>query len=58
MGKLLTAISETRKAEDEFLQFFKRDLDDFIKITKEEYPKRLDVTEKRLKPIQEQLELW
>lgn len=58
MGKLLTAISETRKAEDEFLQFFKRDLDDFIKITKEEYPNRLDVTEKRLEPIQEQLELW
>ena len=58
MGKLLTAISETRKAEDEFLQFFKRDLDDFIKITKEEYPNRLDVTEKRLQPIQEQLELW
>ena len=58
MGKLLTAISETRKAENEFLQFFKRDLDDFIKITKEEYPNRLDVTEKRLKPIQEQLELW
>lgn len=58
MGKLLTAMSETRKAEDEFLQFFKKDLDDFIKITKEEYPNRLDVTEKRLKPMQEQLELW
>ena len=58
MDKLLTAISETRKAEDEFLQFFKKDLDNFVKLTKEEYPARLDVTEKRLKPIQEQLELW
>lgn len=58
MDKLLTAISETRKAEDEFLQFFKKDLDNFVKLTKEEYPSRLDVTEKRLQPIQEQLELW
>lgn len=58
MDKLLTAISETRKAEDEFLQFFKQGLDDFVKITKEEYPNRLDLTEKRLKPMQEQLELW
>lgn len=58
MEKLITAISETRKAEDEFLQFFKKDLDNFIKLTEEEYPDRLDVTEKRLKPIQEQLELW
>lgn len=58
MEKLLTAISETRKAEDEFLQFFKKDLDNFIKLTEEQYPDRLDVTEKRLKPIQEQLELW
>lgn len=58
MDKLLTAISETRKAEDEFLQFFKKDLDNFVKLTKEEYPARLDVTEKRLQPIQEQLELW
>lgn len=58
MDKLLIAISETRKAEDEFLQFFKRDLDNFVKLTKEEYPARLDVTEKRLQPIQEQLELW
>lgn len=58
MEKLLTAMSETRKAEDEFLQFFKKDLDNFIKLTEEEYPDRLDVTEKRLKPIQEQLELW
>lgn len=58
MDKLLTAISETRKAEDEFLQFFKKDLDNFVKLTKEEYPKRLDVTQKRLQPMQEQLELW
>ena len=58
MNKLLTAISETRKAENEFLQFFKKDLDNFVKLTEEEYPNRLDVTEKRLKPIQEQLELW
>ena len=58
MEKLLVAISETRKAEDEFLQFFKKDLDNFVKLTEEEYPNRLDVTEKRLKPIQEQLELW
>lgn len=58
MDKLLIAISETRKAEDEFLQFFKKDLDNFVKLTKEEYPARLDVTEKRLQPIQEQLELW
>lgn len=58
MGKLLTAMSETRKAEDEFLQFFKKDLDNFVKLVEEESPNRLDVTEKRLKPIQEQLELW
>lgn len=58
MEKLLTAISETRKAEDEFLQFFKKDLDNFVKLVEEECPNRLDVTEKRLKPMQEQLELW
>ena len=58
MAKLLTAMSETRKAEDEFLQFFRQGLDDFVKITKEECPNRLNVTEKRLKPMQEQLELW
>lgn len=58
MGKLLTVISETRKAEDEFLKFFKKDLDDFVKLVEEECPNRLDVTEKRLKPMQEQLELW
>ena len=58
MGKLLTAMSETRKAEDEFLQFFKKDLDNFVKLVEEECPNRLDVTEKRLKPMQEQLELW
>lgn len=58
MEKLLTAISETRKAEDEFLQFFKKDLDNFVKLVAEECPNRLDVTEKRLKPMQEQLELW
>lgn len=58
MGKLLTAMSETRKAEDEFLQFFKKDLDNFVKLVAEECPNRLDVTEKRLKPMQEQLELW
>ena len=58
MAKLLTAMSETRKAEDEFLQFFKKDLDNFVKLVEEESPNRLDVTEKRLKPMQEQLELW
>lgn len=58
IAKLLTAISETRKAEDEFLKFFKKDLDNFVKLIEEESPDRLDVTEKRLKPIQEQLELW
>lgn len=58
MEKLLTAMSETRKAEDEFLQFFKKDLDNFVKLVEEESPNRLDVTEKRLKPMQEQLELW
>lgn len=58
MEKLLTAMSETRKAEEEFLQFFKKDLDNFVKLVEEESPNRLDVTEKRLKPMQEQLELW
>lgn len=58
MEKLLTAMSETRRVEDEFLQFFKKDLDNFVKLVEEEYPDRLDVTEKRLKPMQEQLELW
>lgn len=58
MEKLLTAMSETRKAEEEFLQFFKKDLDNFVKLVEEESPNRLDVTEKRLEPMQEQLELW
>lgn len=41
------------------LRFQKKNgLDNFVKLTKEEYPARLDVTEKRLQPIQEQLELW